>query len=160
MSLVSLNFTTLNARGLRDASKCSRLLGELLNLNVTVAAAQETHFTCVPDCRVRENDFVVLSANGWRSSVGVFLLVGRSFNADLNLVLADDGSRLVMADVAVKSFEFRVDAVYAPNIAAEMIFFFRRLAPFHDDPKRIVLVGDWNAILDPKIDRAGRGAVG
>ena len=36
--------------------------------------------------------------------------------------------------------------------------FFRRFAPFLDDPKRIVLVGDWNAILDPNIDRVGRGA--
>ena len=28
------------------------------------------------------------------------------------------------------------------------------------DSKRIVLVGDWNTILDPKIDKAGRGANG
>ena len=36
--------------------------------------------------------------------------------------------------------------------------FFRRLAPFLDDTKRLVLMGDWNAILDPKIDKVGRGA--
>ena len=36
--------------------------------------------------------------------------------------------------------------------------FFRRLAPFLDDPKRLDLVGDGNAILDPKIDKVGRGA--
>ena len=65
-----------------------------------------------------------------------------------------------MVDVAVKSFEFRVAISYTPNIAAEEVFFFRQLAPFLDDPKRIVLVGDWNAILDPKIDRIGRGARG
>ena len=35
---------------------------------------------------------------------------------------------------------------------------FRRLAPFLDDTKRLVLMGDWNAILDPKIDKVGRGA--
>ena len=36
-------------------------------------------------------------------------------------------------------------------------FLFRRLAPFLDDSKRLVLMGDWNAILDPKIDKVGRG---
>ena len=63
-----------------------------------------------------------------------------------------------MADVAVKSFKFRLFAVYASNIAAEMVSLFRRLAPFLDDTKRLVLMCDWNAILDPKIDKVGRGA--
>ena len=58
-----------------------------------------------------------------------------------------------MAEVAVKSFEFRIAAVYEPNITAERVSFFRRLAPFLDDLKRLVLMGDWNAILDPKKDR-------
>ena len=102
-----------------------------------------------------EDDYVVLSAYDSRCSVGIFLLIGRSLNANVNLVLADDRDQLVVADVSVKSFEFRVAVVYAPNIAAERVSFFRRLAPFLDDPERIVLVGDWNAILDPKIDRVG-----
>ena len=40
----------------------------------------------------------------------------------------------------------------------ERVSFFRRLAPFLDDTKRLVLMGDWNAILGPKIDKVGRGA--
>ena len=38
-------------------------------------------------------------------------------------------SRLDVADVAVKSFKFRLVAVYAPNSAVERVSFFRRLAP-------------------------------
>ena len=63
-----------------------------------------------------------------------------------------------MADVAVKSFKFRLVAVYAPNSAAERVSFFRWLAPFLDDTKRLVLMGDWNAILEPKIDKVRQGA--
>ena len=51
---------------------------------------QETHFTFASDCRVLEDDYVVLSVCGRRSSVGVSLLIGRSFNANVNIVLADD----------------------------------------------------------------------
>ena len=47
-----------------------------------------------------------------------------------------------MADVAAKSFKFRLVAVYARNIVAEKISFFRRLVPFLDDKKRLVLMGD------------------
>ena len=63
-----------------------------------------------------------------------------------------------MANVAVKSFKFRLVVVYAPNIVAERISFYPLLAPFLDDSKRLVLMGDWNAILDPKIDKVRRGA--
>ena len=152
---MTLNLATLNVRGLRDSRKCARLLGELNNLSVDVAAVQETHFTCSADCGVLESNFNIFSAYGSSASAGVSLLVGGSLDADVDVVFAGDGGRLVVADVAVKSFKFRLVAVYAPNIAVERISFFRRLAPFLDDTKRLVLMGDWNAILDPKIDKDG-----
>ena len=145
-------------RGLRDSSKCTRLLGELKNLGVDVSAVQETHFTCGADCRVLESDFNVFSACGSRTSAGVSLLVGRSLDADVDVVFACDRCRLVVADVAVKCFKSRLVAVFASNIAAERFSFFRRLAPFLDNTKRRVLMCDWNAILEPKIDEVGRGA--
>ena len=103
---------------------------------------------------------MVFSAFGSRCSAEVSLLVGPSLNAIVNLVFADDGGRLVVADVAVKSFELRVVAVYAPNYAGERRSVFWLLGLFLDGPKWLVLVGDWNAILDPKIDKGGRGARG
>ena len=105
-----------------------------------------------------KNDFTVFSAYGSCCSAGVSLLVERSLDADVNVVFAGDGGRLLVADVAVKSFKFRLVMVYAPNTSVERVSFFRRLAPFLDDSKWIVLMGDWNAILDPKIDKVKRGA--
>ena len=86
------------------------------------------------------------------------MLVGRSLDADVNVVFAGDGGLLVVADVGVKSFKFRLVVVYAPITAVERVSFFRRLAPFLDDSKWLVLIGDSNAMLDPKIDSVGWGA--
>ena len=155
---MALNVASLNARGLRDASKCAHLLAELSNLCVDVAAVQETHFVCGADCWVLEDDFVVYSAFSSRFGAGVSLLVGRSLDAVVNVVFAGDGGRLLVADVAVKTFEFRIAVVHVPNSAAERRSFLRRLGSFLDASRRTVLVGDWNAILDPNIDKAGRGA--
>ena len=47
------------------------------------------------------------------AATGVSLLVGRSLDADVDVVFAGDGGRLVVADVAVKRFKFRLVAVYA-----------------------------------------------
>ena len=101
---------------------------------------QETHFICATDSRGLENDFVVFSAYGSRAEVS--LLVGRSLDTDVNVVFAGDQGWLVVADVAVKSFRFQVVAVYASNIVVERASFFRRLAPFFDDSKRLGLMGD------------------
>ena len=103
------------------SSKCARLLGELSNLRVNVAAVQETHFTCAVDCRVLEDNYVVLSAYGTVAVLGS-LLIRRSLNADVNLVFADDRGWLVVADIAVKSFQ--VAGIYVPNIAVEKVSFF------------------------------------
>ena len=100
---MTLNVASLNMRGLRDPSKCAHLLGELSNFCVDIAAVQETHFTCAEDCQVLEGDFVVFSAFASCCSTEVSQLVGRSLNAFVNLVLADDRSQLDVADVAVKS---------------------------------------------------------
>ena len=75
---MALNVASLNARGLRDASKCADLLSDLSNIWVVVAAVQETHFICEADCCVLKNDFVVYSTFGNHLSAGVSLLVGRS----------------------------------------------------------------------------------
>ena len=86
------------------------------------------------------------------------MLVGRSLHADVDFVFAGDKGRLVVADVAVKSFKFWLVLVNAPSTAVERVSFYCRLMPFLDDSKRLVLMGDWNAILDYKIDKVGRGA--
>ena len=118
---------------------------------------QETHFISAVNCRVQENAFAVFSAYGNRNSAVVSLLVGHSLDADLNVVFAGDGDRLIVADVAIKSFKYRVAPVYTPISLVRELPFFQRLAPFLNDPKRLVLVDDWNGILDPKIDKVGWG---
>ena len=46
--------------------------------------------------------------------------------------------------------------MYPISLQRGFPFFFRRLVLFLDDSKQLVLMGDWNAILDPKIDKVGR----
>ena len=106
-------------RGLRDPSKFLGLLGELLNLGVDVAAMQETHFICVVTVGYWKAILSFFSVFGSCCSTGVSLLVGCNLNANVNIVFAGDEGQLVVADMAVKTFEFRVVVAYAPNIDGE-----------------------------------------
>ena len=49
-------------------------------------------------------------------ALGISLLVRRSLAAAVDVIFAGDEDRLVVTDVAVKSFKFRLVAVYALNI--------------------------------------------
>ena len=49
------------------------------------------------------------------------LLVGCSLNIIVSLVFAGDRDHLVRADLAIKSLEFWVVTIYAPNITGEML---------------------------------------
>ena len=81
-----------------------------------------------------------------------------NFKFDFAVVFAGEGGWLLEADIAFKSFKFWLVEVCVSNTPVERVSFFRRLVPFLGDSKRLVLEGDWNAILDPKIDKVGRGA--
>ena len=77
---------------------------------------QETHFVCEADYRVLKDDFVIYTAFSSHFGAGVSLLVGRSLDAIVNVAYAGDGGRLLVADVAVKTFEFRIAAVHVPVV--------------------------------------------
>ena len=75
---LTLNLASLNARGMRDRGRASRVLRDLVHLKADVISLQETHFVCAADERVLKDDFVVYSAYGDRLSRGISLLVKRS----------------------------------------------------------------------------------
>ena len=108
-----------------------------------VVKVQETYFTCTEDCQVLEDEFVVFLAFSSCCNLGISLLVRCSLNAIVNLVFADDRGQLVVSDVAIKSFKFWVVMVYVLNIIGERCSFFQWLVPFPNDPKQLVLMGDW-----------------
>ena len=154
-----LNLATYNVWGLRDSSKAARLLEDLGDLKVDIAALEETHFICRADEHVLDRDYILVSSYGDRTSRGVSVLVKRSLGARIDVISAGSGGRCVVVDIAVRGHEFRVVAVYAPNVAAERRVFLSQIESFLTDLKQLVLVGDWNAILDPKLDR-GAGSSG
>ena len=56
-------------------------------------------------------------------------------------------------DVTIKDKAFRLIRVYGPNVNSELPAFFLRSEPYVIASKRVILVGDWNALLDLNLDR-------
>ena len=102
-----------------------------------------------------------LSAYFDGSSRGVTWLVSRRLDATCALVLSDPAGRLCVLDVTIKDKAFRLIGVLGPNATSELPAFFRRIKPYVIPSKRVILVGDWNAVLDPNLySSAGTNTLG
>lgn len=139
---MSIKIASLNVNGLKDQGKATRLLCDLLLFSVDVTAIEETHFVCRVDAHVLPSDFVVYSAYGDRLARDVSLLVKHTLDAKVDLVYVDGSGE-----------GWLIVVVYMPNEQMKCVMFFHQLGPFLVDSTGFVLMEDWNAILDPKIDR-------
>lgn len=59
----------------------------------------------------------------------------------------------IASKIAVKNGSFPVVVVDAPSNQTERVLQFRLLGSFLANPARLVLLGDWNVIQDPKLDK-------
>ena len=62
-------------------------------------------------------------------------------------------SRVVVMDVAVRSYKFQRVAVYGPNCIWERCTFVWQLEPYLSSLERLILVGGLNVILSPILNR-------
>ena len=152
---MDLRLASINARGLRSDSKRSHLLAHLKQRGADICCIQETHF----DSNFRESIlsrvYEPFSAYFDGRARGVSWLICRGLSASCSLVFSDPEGRLCVLDATIKGRAFRFIGVYGPNANSELPDFFRRIEPFMTSSRRLVLAGDWNAVLDPKIDRGG-----
>ena len=119
---------------------------------------QETHFDSNFHEGILSRDYLSFSANFDGRSRGVTWLISRHLDASCALVLSDPAGRLCVLDVTIKDKAFRLIGVYGPNVTSELPAFFRRIEPYVVPSKRVILVGDWNAVLDPNLDRGAISA--
>ena len=158
MFMMDLRLASLNGRGLRSDSKRSQLLLYLQRRGIDICCLQETHFDSNFYEGILARDYLSFSACFDSRSRGVTWLVSRRLDASCALVLSDPAGRLCVLDVTIKGKVFRLIGVYGPNATSELPAFFRRIEPYVVPSKRVILVGDWNAVLDPNLDRGATSA--
>ena len=102
----------------------------------------------------------VFWAHGSKHSSGVCILVRKGFDLDPVNVITDSNGRYLIIKALVQGETLYMINLYAPNTDKEKSIFFKQL---HGVMKQIgitrndcvIMGGDWNTILDPKIDKVG-----
>ena len=148
MFMMDLRLASLNGRGLRSVSRRYYLLLYLQHRGIDICCLQETRF----HEGILSMNYLSFSAYFDGRSRGVTWLINRRLDATRALVLSHPADRLCVLDITIKNKTFRLFGVYGPNATSELLAFFRRIEPYVIPSKRVILVGDWNAVLDPNLD--------
>ena len=152
MFMMDLRLASLNGRSLRSDFRRFHLLLYLQRRSIDICCLQETRFDSNFHEGILLRDYWSFSAYFDGRSRGVTWLISRRLDATCALVLSDPTGRLCVLDVTIKDKAFRRIGIYGPNAASELPAFFRRIEPYVTPSKRVILMGDWNAVLDPNLD--------
>ena len=153
--LMALSILTLNANGLRDASKRAGLLQWLRTLAVDVICLQEAHCISANECQAwfLSSGFSFSVSPGTNKSCGSLILF-RPFLTFVDSWCDPDG-RFLQCEFSLYGKAFRVATVYAPNRNPARDQLFDDVSSNIDPSIPTVLAGEFNTVFDRTLDRSG-----
>ena len=158
MFMMDLRLASLNGRGLKSDSRGSHSCLYLQHRGIDICCLRETHFDSNFHEDILSKDYLSFSAYFECRSRSVTWLVSIHLVATCALVLSDPAGRLCVLDVTIKDKAFQLIGVYGPNATSELSAFIWRIKPYVIPSKWVILVGDWNTVLDPNLDRGAISA--
>jgi len=155
-----IKLASLNVRGIGDSKKRCNIFDWLHKQQYDVVFLQETH--CIKTVEKRwstEWGNMAYFCNGTSASAGVAILFSKHLNVQIQNVLSDNEGRILILDTIIDGNSFKFINVYAPtrDHKDEQNIFITELKKLLIDinPDNVVMGGDFNTILNPKLDKKG-----
>ena len=149
---------SLNVRGLRNQVKRRSIFSYLKNEKATLYCLQET-FPKEDDEKIWSTKWggQIIFSHGSEHSRGVCILLSVNPGFSLSTVYADRDGRCIIVNVNTGDEQLFIN-IYAPNKGAEQELFIRSLGASlisKTDITKIIIAGDWNGSLFPKVKSGG-----
>ena len=153
----NIHLLTLNVQGVRDRNKQRRVY-EWSKQKASILFLQETHLTD-DTFQTFDKQFkgTVVHSFGTSNSRGIAILIHSSICHNVLNVYRDTYGRLIV-NVEIDQVTYSLVNIYAPNYQGDRNIFFKQLLEKISQHAQglILWAGDFNEILDPKIDRRNR----
>ena len=151
-----IKILTFNTNGLGDDMKQREVFHCISKKGFDVIFLQETHST------KKQEKFwsstwgsKIWFAHGESNARGVVIMFNKKLNVVIHNVIIDQGGRYNILYVMLEGIKMLLVNIYAPN--QDNPQFFEDVAKEIDrfTPEHILMAGDFNLAIDPKIDRQG-----
>ena len=148
-----IRILSANCQGLRNKSKRKDVINYLQGLDPNIICLQDTHLVKSEENELRSLSNCECLISGIKSnSRGVAILMMNNFEYKINISKADNDGNMLYVDIDIGSIGMRLINIYAPN--ADTPQFFQNVKTLIEENTMayVVLCGDFNLVLDPKLD--------
>ena len=157
-----LKIATINCRGLRDPAKLLAFFAYAGKLDVQVLCLQETYSQPQDEQKWQkewgDKSQAVFNSNAEinrKTDAGTAILLNHPL-LKFGIIRKDSGGRILAAEIRCDSFGFQVVNIYAytssyPKLKREG--FFNQIYDFINVSSTLVLIGDFNCVENPTLDR-------
>ena len=152
-----LRIGSMNVSGLRsDAFKRRDVFNWVKKKCIDVMVMQETHCSTQDENKwLGEWGYKGFFSNYDTKSRGVGILFNNSFEYKMHNVVKDSNGRFIMLDLTIFNTRFTLAGVYGPNMDSPDFFINLQRHIEQIGNTTVIIVGDWNVVLDYKIDTKG-----
>ena len=155
-----LKLSSFNTRGLGNAHKRRCVFQWLRQFHKGIILLQETHTTEALEKQwLKDWCGPIKFSHGTCCSRGVAILFPKEFDVTILNCVIDDNGRFILLDIIVEGQNFTVVNLYAPTKDKEeeqirfIDFVLHTLEDYSDS--NLIIGGDLNTCLDPRIDKKG-----
>ena len=144
---------SLNCQGLGDSNKRRDVFKYLKSLKYSIVFLQDTHFS-------KTNERLIESEWGYRAyfnsfdsrSRGVAILFNNDFELKIHSFFSDGSGNLLMVYAEIDNMLVLLVNIYGPNKDDPGFYTQLRERTERYETNNILIVGDWNLLLNPEID--------
>lgn len=160
--MAGLTLISVNVRGIRDINKRKAIFGWAKSQGGDVVLLQETYSTPdIEDVWRRDWDGHIYFSHGSNHSRGIAILISSKLNFSIDQVIEDEEGRYILLKGEAAGFKLLLGSVYFPtrDKVKQQIEFLEKLdtciSRLHTLNCSLVLGGDFNVILNEKLDHMG-----
>ena len=151
---MSIKIISLNVRGLRDPIKRKSIFN-FYKKRADIICLQETH-SIPEDEPIWSSEFRgdVFFSHGTNNARGVCILAPKGMQQLCSNIHRDIAGRIIKLELQLYDFKITLCNIYAPN--KECPAFFQDIHKILEDAtEHIIMIGDFNLVMNPVIDRIG-----
>ena len=148
---MAVRVISVNVRGLGNCEK-RRAIFNYYRKRCDILCIQETY--CTKDSEQQwRNEWggKIFFSNGESDSRGTAICINPKQDINVHDCATDNESRVLLLNCTIGDFSFSICTIYAPN-NDNPNFYIKLLEVLHLANENLVLVGDFNLVLDPELD--------
>ncbi len=143
----------MNCRGLGNFKKRRDVFNYLRDKKFSIICIQDTHF----EKKIEKQILAEWGYQAWFSSYssnsrGVSILFTNNFEFKVHTYKYDPGGNFLILDLTIDEKRLTLVNLYAPNKDSPDFFNDLKQSIIQQGNANIIIVGDWNLLLDPNID--------